>query len=394
MENREHAVLSASSSHRWLACPPSALLEDDIEDVGSEFAAEGSLAHAIGEVILRYNNREMKKPEFNKRLEELKQDKLYQNEMLDYIEVYQQFVFEKCQEAKKRSKDYVMHVEQRLDFSRWVPDGFGTGDAVIISDNVIEVIDLKYGKGVPVSAEDNPQMKLYALGAIAEFEMLYDLDLVKVHIVQPRLDSISSWEIPVKDLLNWADKELKPIADLASKGEGEFKAGEHCRFCKIKARCRARAEVNLETAIRDFDDTLKDPKLLTNEEIADLLNKTAELKRWAGDIEEFALDQAVNHGIKWDGWKLVEGRSNRAYSDKTKVAELLEKEGFEEEKIYSKDLLGITAMEKSLGKKIFEELLCDLVIKPAGKPVLAPLGDKRPEINSSDSAMKDFAEDL
>jgi hypothetical protein len=307
--------------------------------------------------------------------------------MEDYVQVYVDFVIERIHEAQAISTDAVILLEQRLDFSSWVPNGFGTGDVVLIADGVMEIIDLKYGKGIPVSAEDNSQMRLYALVALYQFGMLFDVEKVKMTIVQPRLDSISTDEIEAEKLLDWADSFVKPRAEMAVNGEGEFAAGDHCRFCRARATCRKRAEANLEMAKYDF----QDPDLLSIEEIGEILVQAEELQKWAKDVQAHALEQAEKHGVKFPGWKLVEGRSNRKYTDEGAVAQTLLAEGFGEDKIYTKSLMGISAMEKSIGKKTFGELLTDLVIKPTGKPTLVPESDKRPEINSTASAIADFS---
>ncbi len=386
MTERKHAVLSASSAYRWLACPPSARLEEQFEETTSTYAEEGTLAHALAELKLRLCLKQITTKEFAKKLRELEKNEHYSASMLDYIESYASIVMEKVNEAKARSADAVVLLEQKLDFSDWVPEGFGTGDVVIISDGVLETIDLKYGKGVPVSAEDNAQMRLYALGALATFDALYGIKIVRMTIVQPRLDNVSSDEITAEMLYWWADTELIKRAQLAWEGKGEFQAGEHCRFCRARFNCRARAEANLELAKMEF----KKPELLTDEEISEVLKQADELRAWVSDVFDYALVQARDHGKKFKGWKLVEGRSVRQYADEGKVAETLLKAGYEEEQIYEKKLWGITAMEKLLGKTLFNELLGGLVIKPAGKPTLVPESDKRPEINSITAAVADF----
>lgn len=386
---RKHALLSASGAYRWLACPPSARLEELFPESSSDYAAEGTVAHALAELKLQYALGLIDEETYLERSSNFEENSDYWSvSMNDYIDDYVSMVVERVNEARNRSKDAQVLLEQRLDFSEWVPDGFGTGDVVIIADDIMEVIDLKYGRGVPVSAEDNAQMRLYALGALALFGDLYDIKTVRMTIIQPRLDSVSTDEITAEMLLWWADGELRRRAKLAYDGEGEFKAGDHCRFCRARAGCRARAEANLELAKMEF----RQPPLLTEEEIAIVLARADELKAWAADVSDYALDQAVNHGIKFPGWKLVEGRSNRKYTDEKAVAETLERAGYTEEDIYQKTVWGITAMERNLGKKRFLELLKDLVIKPAGKPVLVPESDKRPEINSAASAVADFQE--
>ena len=386
MTERKHAVLSASSAYRWLACPPSAQLEEQFEETTSTYAEEGTLAHSIAERKLRFLLKQISAQDYAQALQIFEKNEFYSASMLDYIESYTSIVMEKVNEAKARSADAVVLLEQKLDFSDWVPEGFGTGDVVIISDGVLEIIDLKYGKGVPVSAEDNAQMRLYALGALATFDSLYDIQTVRMTVVQPRLDSVSSDEITAEMLYWWADTELIKRAQLAWEGKGEFQAGEHCRFCRARFNCRARAEANLELAKMEF----KKPELLTDEEISEVLKQADELRAWVSDVFDYALVQARDHGKKFKGWKLVEGRSVRQYADEGKVAETLLKAGYKEEQIYEKKLWGITAMEKLLGKTLFNELLGDLVIKPAGKPTLVPESDKRPEINSITAAVADF----
>lgn len=382
----KHAILSASGSERWLNCPPSARLEELIPEEKSEYAAEGTFAHKLAELHLRKYLECIENTEYGKQLKKLKENEFYSQEMEDFIEIYLDIAIEKINEARSKSKDAIIFLEQRLDFSPWVSEGFGTSDLVLISDGAIEVIDLKYGKGVPVSAEGNTQMRLYGLGALNQFDILYDIEEVKMTIVQPRLDSVSTDIMRTCDLLSWGDETVKPKAELAFKGEGEFCTGDHCRFCRAKAICRARAEANLELARYDF----RDPTLLDDEEIAEILFKADELRAWAADVQAYALDQAYTHGVKFDGWKLVEGRSNRKYTDDEKVAKTLIEKGYKEDDLYTKSILGITAMEKFLGKKKFEELLEGFVIKPPGKPTLVPESDKRPELSSAASAVEDF----
>ena len=366
----EHALLSASSSHRWIQCPPSARLEENFENKDNIFAAEGTAAHALAEYKLKkYLGIKSQKPksEFDER------------ELKYYTDIYFDYACELIAEAKARSKDPIILVEQKLDFSNYVKDAFGTGDLVIVADGILDVVDLKYGKGVEVSAVKNPQMMLYAIGALNLFDSLYDIEKVRMIICQPRLDNISTFEITVDDLIKWAEDVVKPKADLAIKGEGEFCAGEHCRFCRAKFNCRARAEENMKMAQYDFR---KGP-LLTDDEITEILSGIDELQKWANDIQAYALDKAVNENKKWDGFKLVEGRSSRKYSNEQAVARTLIDAGFEEEDIYSKNLLGITAMEKAIGKKKFKELLNNLVYKPQGKLTLVVESDKRPEIKNT-----------
>jgi hypothetical protein len=386
--SRKHAILSASGSERWLACPPSARLEQEFESTTSQYAEEGRFAHSLAELHLGQFLGKCTSQTKDKLLTEMQKNDFYSQEMEDYIQVYVDLAIEKINAARAKSEDAIIFLEQRLDFSPWVPEGFGTGDLVLVSDGVVEVVDLKYGKGVPVSAIGNTQMRLYGLGAYQMLDMLYDIQTVKMTIVQPRLDNISTEELSSKELLTWGSETVKPIADLAFEGKGEFVAGEHCRFCRARYTCRARAEANLELAKYDF----QDPPLLEDEEIPEILGRADDLARWAKDIQTYALEQARDHGKKWPGWKLVEGRSNRKYVDGDAVAGALREAGYDEETIFEKVLLGITKMEKALGKKKFAELLedADLVVKPPGRPTLVPESDKRPEINSTASAIEDF----
>lgn len=384
----EHALLSASSAHRWLKCSPSVRLEEEVEDNTSIYAKEGTFMHGLGELHLKYFLGIITKAEFNKELKEMKQNDFYTDEIEKAVEIYVDAVIEKINEARAISTDPLVLIEERLDYSPWVKEGFGTGDVLIIADGIIEVIDLKGGKGVAVSAIANPQMRLYALGAINGFGMLYDTQKVRMTIIQPRLDNISSDEMEVEELIHWGNKTVKPKADEAWMGEGEFKVGEHCRFCKVKAICRSRAEENMKLACMDF----KPPPTLTDDEIVEVLNQIDELTKWAKDVEAYAFNQAVNEGKEWLGFKLVEGRSSRRYSNEDKVAKALLSAGFEEENIYSKSLLSLTKLEKKLGKKVFEETIGDLIIKPPGKLQLVPEEDKRPAVRSS--AEIDFKEEF
>ena len=295
---------------------------------------------------------------------------------------YCSYVMEQLTEAKTHCKDPQVLVEQRLDFSKWVPEGFGTGDCLIVADDVLHIIDFKYGLGVLVEAEDNPQMMCYSLGALDIYDGIYDITSVKMTIFQPRRENVSTFTIKKEDLLKWADDFLKPTAELAFNGEGEFKAGDHCTFCKAKATCRKRAEYNLELAKYDFEM----PASLSETEIAAILPKIDDLTAWAADIKEYALQQALS-GTEYPGFKVVEGRANRKYTDEKAVAFVVKDNGYDP---YEKKLLGITAMTSLLGKKKFEELLGALITKPQGKPTLVPASDKRPALNT---AKDDFSEE-
>lgn len=364
----QHAMLSASGAHRWLACPPSARLEAGLPESTSPAAEQGTVAHALAEWKLRRDLHDAPaiRPVsdwIDPEMEELTSD-------------YVSFVQERLREVGKRCADPVVLIEQRLDFSHIVPGGFGTGDCVIIAEPTLQIIDLKYGQGVLVEAGNNPQLMLYALGALNAFGPLYDISEVSVTIYQPRRSNVSTWTIPVTDLEAWAEDTVKPRAVLAATGEGEFAPGQWCRFCKLSATCRARAEANLALAKLEF----APPAQLSDTEIADVLGRLPELKAWATDVEAHALSLAVNQGKQWAGFKLVEGRSIRKYIDETKVAEAAQAAGVTD--IWEQRLKTITALEKQLGKKRFTELFAGLVVKPAGKPALVPESDKRPALNT------------
>ncbi len=372
----KHAMLSASSAHMWIPCPPSARLNAAMPEVSNKAAAEGTDAHSLCEYRL-------KKALGIEATDPTENLTYFSGEMSDYADDYVSYVMGAAADAKSTCKDPIVLIEQRLDFSRWVPGGFGTGDCVIVADETLDIIDFKYGLGVLVDAEANPQMACYALGALALFDRIYDIDTVRMTIFQPRREHISTFTTTKDKLLEWADKVLSPAAALAANGEGDFKAGEHCQFCKVKATCRKRAKYNLELAKYDF----APPDTLDNTEIAAVLEKADALISWAGDVKEYALKQALS-GISYPGFKIVEGRSNRKYTDEKAVAAAVSGAGFDP---FEKRLLGLTDMTKLLGKKRFEELLGGLIYKPRGKPVLVPESDKRPARNT---AQDDFNENL
>lgn len=366
----KHALLSASSADRWLHCPPSARLSESYEDKGSDYAAEGTDAHSLCE----YKLKKALGMEADDPTENLS---WFNQEMDDHATGYAAYVLEQVEAAKESCSDPVVLIEQRVDFSRWVKQGFGTADCIIIADGMLQIIDFKYGLGVLVSAEENPQIMCYGLGALEIFDCLYEIDTVRMTIYQPRRENLSTYELSREDLLRWADETLKPAADLAFAGDGNFLCGEWCGFCKAKNACRARAKANLELAKYEF----KLPPLLTDEDVEEILSKVDDLVAWASDIKDYALQQAIS-GKVWTGFKLVEGRSNRKYVNDAAVAAAVEKAGFDP---YEQKLLGITAMQKLLGKARFEEVLAGLVEKPQGKPTLVPESDKRPAMNNAKS---------
>ena len=373
----QHAILSASASKRWMNCTPSALLEKQFADEESIYAAERTAAHALAEHKLkRFLKKRSKRPVSDYDCDEME----------ECTDDYVSFAMEQIEKAKQSCSDPVVMIEQRLDFSRWVPEGFGTGDLVIVADDTLYIVDLKYGKGIAVSAEWNPQMLLYSLGALELFGSLYDIEKVNMTIHQPRLENVSTFEITVHDLMEWAEQELMPKAEMAAKGEGEFAVGDWCRFCKAKNTCRAIAEEYLRLAQMEF----KPPELLSEEEIAEVLKVADELAKWSADVYAYAQDEAITHGRVWNGFKLVEGRSNRKYVNEEEVADAAKAAGYED--IYKKSLIGITEMEKLMGKKDFQKILGSLVYKPQGKITLVPESDKRPPIQT-ETAEADFKED-
>lgn len=370
-----HAILSASGAHRWMNCTPSARLELEFADNSGEAAAEGTAAHALAEHKLR---KALK-------LSSTRPTSQYDSdEMEECTDGYVEFVMEVIEGLKQTCSDPKVLIEQRLDFSYFVPDGFGTGDCVVIGDGTLHIIDFKYGRGVLVYAEDNPQMKLYALGALDLFDGIYDISEVSMTIYQPRRENVSTYTVFKESLCQWAEEILIPKAHLAFKGAGEYCSGEWCRFCRAAVKCRARAEEKLSLAKFEF----AVPPLLTDKDIEDILSKLDELTSWANNVKLYALEAAVSHGKRWNGFKLVESRSNRKYKDDEAVAEAAIAAGYSD--IYRQSLITLTNMEKLMGKSKFNEILGGLIEKPPGKPALVPITDKRPEINTS--AKQDFKE--
>ncbi len=370
----DHALLSPSGSHRWLHCTPSAVLETEFDNRSSPAAAEGTAAHALCEHKLkRMLHRRSKRPvsDYNS------------DEMEEHTDAYVEFVSELLEKAKQNCKDPLVQVEQKLDLSEYVPGAFGTADCLIIADGALHVIDMKYGLGVLVSAEENPQLKCYGIAALSIYEDLYDIKEVSLSIFQPRRENVSTWTISAEDLRNWAENELKPKAQMAFKGEGEYCPGEWCQFCRAAVKCRARAEEKLRIAEEEF----KLPPLLTDTEIETILPMLPDITKWANDISAYALEMAVSRGKEWNGYKVVEGRSVRKYADEDAVAEAAKQNGYTD--IYRKSLITLTEMQKLMGKKKFEEILGSLIVKPPGKPTLVPVTDKRQAMNVSD-AKNDF----
>jgi hypothetical protein len=359
-----HSILGASSAERWMHCTPSARLTADMAEEESVYAAEGTAAHALAE----WKVRKALKMQAGKR----PSSDYWTDEMEETTDDYRDYIVDLVNEARKTCPDPVFSVEQRLDFSCYVPQGFGTGDFLLVYDGQLNIVDLKFGKGVPVSSDHNVQMMLYALGSLELYDMLYDVKDVTMTIFQPRLSNISVWSTTADELRKWATDELMPKAQMADKGEGDFVPGPWCRFCKARHQCRERAEHFHELTAMDF----REPALLTDEEIAKVLQEADELKRWSEDVEAYATSAAINEGKHFTGFKLVEGRSNRKFTDTKAVEKAAIAAGYQD--IYTKSLLTLTGFEKLMGKD-FDTVLGKYVTKPAGKLTLVPESDKRPE---------------
>ena len=379
-----HALLSASSSHRWLACPPSVRLEESFPDTAGAAAAEGTLAHAIVEERL---NRIIAGKPPGKASKALKEHPLYKPVMEEHVDRYIEYVLDLWEAAKAACPDAMLMSEQRLDYSPWARSGFGTGDTLIIADGLCHVVDFKYGKGVPVNAEGNPQLRLYALGLWNAYGCLYDIQRIQGHIVQPRLDSESSDELSIGQLLAWGEAVVKPKAQMAWEGKGEFSPGEHCRFCKARGACKARAQAQLELAKYEF----RDAPLLTQQEIGDILGRVDEMVNWAKSVKDYAYREAVNNGAHFNGWKVVRGRSNRRITDELEALQRLGNAGFNLTGLVK--LRGLTELEETVGRQQLADVLDGLIVKPEGKPTLAREDDPRAAINTRYSAADDFEED-
>ena len=369
-----HARFSPSAANCLIHCPPSLVLGEAFQEEESPYAAEGSAGHALAEhLIKKHLKQQTRRPVSD----------YYSDDLLEAVDDYVSFVIGEIEEAKRQCADPVFSVEQKVDISDYVPDCFGTADMVIVTDKLVHIIDLKLGKGVPVYAEKNPQLMIYGLGVLEIAEMLFPVEMVRLTIFQPRLSNSSTWEITPEELKAWGDEVLRPAGELALKGEGDLSAGSWCRFCKARFTCRQRAEENLKLAQMEF----KEPALLTDEEIAEVLKQADELSKWAADVYAYAQDQAIVHHKQWKGFKLVMGKSNRKYTSEEEVAAAAKAAGYTD--IYKHTLIGITDMERLMGKKEFARILGALVYKPAGKITLVPESDKREAIQTS-TAEADF----
>ena len=373
----KHALLTASGSKRWLSCPPSARLEASFEEKETMAAAEGTAAHSLAEYKLKRKLHFYCKRPISE----------YEDAAMDqHTDDYAAYVMGIIADMENAGAAPMVFIEERLDLSPWVPESFGTADCVVIGDDILHIIDLKYGAGVPVEAEGNSQMMLYALGALHKFGFLYDVKTVAMTIYQPRRENISTAFVDVELLLEWAENFVKPKAQMAFAGEGDYLPGEWCMFCRAADRCRARAEANLKVAREEFGL----PPMLTDEEVETLLPQLPEMVKWAQELLAYATEAAVNHGKQWDGFKVVEGRSVRKYADEEAVAEAAMANGYRD--IYRKSLINLTEMERLMGKKKFQELLGAYIIKPPGKPTLVPLSDRRPALTIN-NVKEEFTEE-
>ena len=399
MPPNKHAILGASSSHRWLVCTPSVRLEEQFPSRTSVFAEEGTFAHELCEYkVNKYlHKRGLKRP----------QSEQFMSEEIDAItDTYAQFVEENIEDMTARGIEPLVFIEAKLDYSHIAPEGFGTGDCVILGGNELHIMDFKTGSGIFVDADHNPQMMLYALGALHVYGFLFDITTVSMTIVQPRLQNISTCTITVDELNKWAEEYVKPRALMAYKGEGELVPGEHCRFCRAKASCRACAEEALTLAkveFLDMDATLEDkptdspdalpvfhfkhPKLIDHDELEAILPNLSRIQKWIDDVFSYAADEAINHGQTWSGYKVVEGRSVRKFADEKAVIKAATDAGYTD--IYKRSLITLTEFEKLMGKKVFQSTLGSLVYKPPGKLALVPESDKREAVDLS-GGVNDF----
>lgn len=395
---KEHATLSASSSHKWLVCTPSIRLEEQFENKTSEYMAEGTLAHGIAELkAINYFLGGMTKRKFNSEIKKLQQSDDYNEEMQEYTDTYLDYLKEVALKTNTRP---TVVIESKVDYSKYAKEGFGTADCLIIANKDLYVIDFKYGKGVSVSAEENPQLKLYALGALEKYKILYPIETIHLCIVQPRISNISEYELNRNDLEKWGNEVVVPAAEKAFIGIGDYVPGEHCRFCRAKGCCSARAAKNLKP-IEDFMPVEYNAKekhktldsftkgILTNDEVGTILKQISDVESWIKDLKAYALEQLLE-GNDIKGYKVVEGRSNRIIADVDKAFEIIKDYGIDEALLYKRNPLTLTELEKLLTKKKFEELIGDYVIKPKGAPTLAPISDKRENYKLS-SAKEDFA---
>lgn len=380
----QHALLSASSAHRWLHCTGSPLLEKEFPDTTSVYAQEGTLAHELCELKLKKYTTIMPKGTYTRAHNKIMKSELWQNEMESTSETYLEYVKEimlACEIAP------VVLIEKRVDFSRYVPEGFGTADCLILAGETLHVIDYKHGKGVVVDADHNPQMMLYALGAMDELSLLYRFKSVHMVIVQPRVNNISEFTMSADELIEWGETVVKPKAEAAISGNGTFEAGDWCRFCRAKQQCKTRYESN--DSLYPQLSAQHDPRLITLEELGEYLKRGRDMAAWLEDMKEYALSESLA-GADVPGWKAVEGRGSRAFTDTDEAIDILIKNGIDESVLYERRVLTLAQMEKAVGKKAFGEIVGNLVVKNPGKPTLVEESDKRPKITNQPTAADVF----
>lgn len=380
----QHALLSASSAHRWLHCTGSPLLEKEFPDTTSVYAQEGTLAHELCELKLKKYTTVMPKGTYTRAHNKIMKSELWQNEMEGTSETYLEYVkgiMLSCEIAP------AVLIEKRVDFSRYVPEGFGTADCLILAGDTLHVIDYKHGKGVVVDADHNPQMMLYALGAMSELSLLYRFKFVHMTIVQPRVNNISEFTMTADELTEWGESVVKPKAEAAISGNGEFEAGDWCRFCRAKRQCKTRYESN-DSLYPELSER-HDPRLITLAELGEYLKRGKDMAAWLEDMKEYALSESLA-GAEVPGWKAVEGRGSRAFTDTDEAVDTLIKNGIDESVLYERRVLTLAQMEKAVGKKAFGEIVGNLVVKNPGKPTLVEESDKRPKITNQPIAADVF----
>lgn len=380
----QHALLSASGAHRWLHCTGSPLLEKDFPDSTSVYAQEGTLAHYLCELKLMAYTGEITKRKLTSMKNKLMKSELWQPEMDSTSEAYLDYIKDITMSYTVKP---VILIEKKVDFSQYVPEGFGTADCLILAGDTLHVVDYKHGKGVVVDADHNPQMMLYALGAMSELSLLYRFKFVHMTIVQPRVNNISEFTMTAEELIEWGEKVVKPKAEAAMSGNGEFEAGDWCRFCRAKQQCKTRYESN--DSLYPELSAQHDPRLITLEELGRYLKRGKDMAAWLEDMKEYALSESLA-GADVPGWKAVEGRGSRAFTDTDEAVDTLIKNGIDESVLYERRVLTLAQMEKAVGKKAFGELVGDLVIKNPGKPTLVEESDKRPRITNQPTAADVF----
>lgn len=382
------AILSPSSAYRWIECTPSAMLETKFResgaDKGSVSAEEGTLAHHLAATRLRLWQGEITKRKHNSEFRKAEKHERYSEDMPAYVDQYVEYVQETFAEVQAKDPNAVILIEEKLDFSHILERGFGVGDTVIIGNGILIVIDFKYGQGQEVSAENNPQLNLYALGAINEYESFYEFSKIKAVIYQPRMENYSETETTEAELKEWAKQTLIPAAEKAIDGKGVQKQGEHCRFCNVRGTCATLAAANIKLARHDF----KDPHLLSNEQLLDVFKQLPMLLFWAKGVEKH-METSALAGKTWPGYKLVEKKTNRKWVDAEKVGALLTELGYAPEKFTDSKIKGLTAIEQLLGKPDFNKTLSEHITKPVGLPTLVPESDKRPAITNAENDFND-----